>query len=126
MRSIQLSSASIDDLAPYKKEMVQAGLFFAKTTQYFKVLNETGDHIGFTGLMIKSKKARMKNSFVFPEFRRRGYFDAIQIERIGISRMLGCTKADVIATAMSKGWYDKSGWRLIKTYKDFWHYETDL
>tara|TARA_Y100001937_G_scaffold58992_1_gene80949 strand:- start:3531 stop:3911 length:381 start_codon:yes stop_codon:yes gene_type:complete len=126
MRSIQLNLASIDDLAPYKKEMVQAGLFFAKTTQYFKVLNECGDHIGFTGLMIKSKKARIKNSFVFPNARRLGYFHAIMIESIGICKMLGCTKADAIVTAMSKGWYDKSGWRLIKTYKDFWHYETDL
>lgn len=126
MISVSLNLADDLDLEPFRKQMIDGGLYFSKSTDIFKVFNEEKVHIGFTGLMVKGRKARLKNSFVFPEFRRRGYFDLMIRERIGMAKMMGCTKADCIVTGMSKGWYDKNGWRMIREYSKFWHYETDL
>jgi len=98
--------------------MKRAGLTFAKTTSLFMIY-EGVNLVGFTGIMFKGKTARFKNSYIFPAFRRQGFYAASKKKMIDHAVSNGATKLEAICTDMSVGWFLKNGFKVTEQFAKY-------
>tara|TARA_R110000744_G_scaffold43458_1_gene97460 strand:- start:3297 stop:3665 length:369 start_codon:yes stop_codon:yes gene_type:complete len=115
MRLIQITE---DNLSKYKSEMKLAGLCFAKSTTLYKIMVEN-QMVGFTGMIWYSHKIRHKNSFIFEEFRRKGYYAESKIIVEQMAHLRGIKILEGTATKMSRQWYLNNGYEITKEYAEY-------
>lgn len=115
---MKLVEITEENISKYKPEMKAAGLVFAKSTTLYKIMVDN-QMVGFTGMIWYAKKMRHKNSFVFEEFRRRGYYARAKIIVEEMAKNRGIKLLEATVTEMSMPWFLKNGYKITKKYEKF-------
>ena len=114
---IKLRPIELAKMTPWLSEMKAAGLSIAKSTDHYAIYRGS-ELVGFTGLMWIGKTARFKSSYVFPEYRRQGIYDASQNLLIDIAEARNATMLEATATKMSKQWFLDNGFEVVVHFRD--------
>ena len=114
---INVRPINLSKMTPWLSEMKAAGLSLAESTDHYAIYKGT-ELVGFTGLMWIGKTARFKSSYVFPQYRRQGIYDASQRLLIAIAKTQNATMLEATATKMSKQWFLDNGFDVVTQYKD--------
>ena len=114
---IKLRPIELAKMTPWLSEMKAAGLSIAKSTDHYAIYRGS-ELVGFTGLMWIGKTARFKSSYVFPEYRRQGIYDASQNLLIDIAEARNATMLEATATKMSKQWFLDNGFEVVVHVRD--------
>jgi len=122
---ISLSAVDLDKMAPWLAEMKAAGLSIAKSTDHYAIYKGS-ELVGFTGLMWIGKTARFKSSYIFPQYRRQGIYDASQKLLIAIAKAANATMLEATATKMSKQWFLDNGFEVVVQFRDMIKVEKPL
>ena len=115
MRLVQITE---DNLSEYQPQMKLAGLCFAKSTTLYKIIAD-GKMVGFTGMIWYSRKMRHKNSFIFEEFRRKGYYSECKIIVEQMAHLRGIKILEATTTKMSLPWFINNGYQITKKYANY-------
>lgn len=77
--------------------------------------------VGFAGVMLFRRKARLVSAYVRPEMRRRGIRTRLIEARLAMAKEHGCSVANLITTRPD--WYATRGWSVVGEAKKrgwFW------
>ena len=114
---INLRPIELSKMTPWLSEMKAAGLSIAESTNHYAIYRGS-ELVGFTGLMWIGKTARFKSSYVFPQYRRQGIYDASQKLLIAIAETGSATMLEATATKMSKQWFLDNGFEVVVQFRD--------
>lgn len=115
---IDITECTESEISQWKNQCNKDGLIFNKSTKLYAA-RHGGAIVGFAGVMTYKKKAIFKNSYVVPEYRRRGIWKLLFKYRVDVIRQKGIKKIEATCTSMSIEAYLKMGARVIKQYKKF-------
>lgn len=118
---LKLRKTTIEELShKYSiKDAKKASLVFSDSTIYFEAIRwEDNAGLGFCGYQAKGCIYIMKNDYIIPKYRNKGYGQAMLERRINMARIMGFMKARATCTNMSLGYYIKKGFMIVKTYKN--------
>jgi len=104
------------DIEKYVSDAKKEQLCFCLKTKYFGCF-ENNILIGFTGIILMKNKAIFKNHYVFPKFRRKGYFKEMFNFSIEYVLSKNIKKIEATCTSMSINHYLNNGFKIKKTYK---------
>lgn len=122
---INLRPIELSKMTPWLSEMKAAGLSIAESTNHYAIYRGS-ELVGFTGLMWIGKTARFKSSYVFPQYRRQGIYDASQKLLIAIAETGNATMLEATATKMSKQWFLDNGFEVVVQFRDMIKVEKPL
>lgn len=122
---INLRPIELSKMTPWLSEMKAAGLSIAESTDHYAIYRGS-ELVGFTGLMWIGKTARFKSSYVFPQYRRQGIYDASQKLLIAIAEAGNATMLEATATKMSKQWFLDNGFEVVVQFRDMIKVEKPL
>lgn len=122
---INLRPIELAKMTPWLSEMKAAGLSIAESTNHYAIYRGS-ELVGFTGLMWIGKTARFKSSYVFPQYRRQGIYDASQNLLIAIAEAGNATMLEATATKMSKQWFLDNGFEVVVQFRDMIKVEKPL
>ena len=122
---IKLRPIELEKMTPWLSEMKAAGLSLAKSTDHYAIYSGS-ELVGFTGLMWIGNTARFKSSYVFPQYRRQGIYDASQKLLIAIAEAGNATMLEATATKMSKQWFLNNGFEVVIQFRDMIKVEKPL
>lgn len=121
-----------DDFDFLVKEAEKEHLCFSNHTEYYGIYDNDcigclqcmpncnrGEEklIGITGIVFLKDKAKLKNHYILPEYRGRGYFKKALDWSIEMVKTKGIHIIEANCTDMSINEYLKRGAKIIKEYK---------
>ena len=114
---MQIRQIPISAILRYQKEAEKAQLVFCTQTVYYGLFVGLKNDIlaGFAGIRMYGNKVVMKNDYIFPEYRKKGYNTKLLKYRLQITRGV---KAEATCTPMSLSLYLKQGFREVKKFKN--------
>lgn len=122
---INLRPIELSKMTPWLSEMKAAGLSIAESTNHYAIYRGS-ELVGFTGLMWIGTTARFKSSYVFPQYRRQGIYDASQKLLLAIAETGNATMLEATATKMSKQWFLNNGFEVVIQFRDMIKVEKPL
>lgn len=116
--SVALVPITLDEIQSWVKDAKRAGLCFSPSTRlYAAYATDTGHLIGFCGMAVYGRKVKMKNDYVLPEHRRKGYGRGMLKARLLMARNRGIGVAEATCTRMSRDLYLSEGATVVREYE---------
>jgi predicted GNAT family acetyltransferase len=94
------------------------GICFCNSTSYFAFFFK-GNVVAMTGVIWYAKKAVFKNSFVLPEYRKKGIYKQLVNHRLKNAYDKNINIIEATCTSMSLPYWLNSGASIVKQYKKF-------
>ena len=110
----QIKREDIEHLVPLAKK---DGLVFCDKTIYYAMVVEN-EIRGFTGILFYKNKAVLKNHFVLPEYKGRGYFKTLFFYSLIVIKEMRIKVIEATATDMSIRTYLKVNFKIVKKFKN--------
>jgi GNAT superfamily N-acetyltransferase len=114
--ALTIEPIDIEDIAQFKEQAGKEGIKFCKDTALFGAY-QSGQILGFSGLIYRKNKVIFKNNYVLPSHRRLGLFNSMLKFLLEKVKQEGFQVAEARCTDMSLGGYLKNGFKVVKRYK---------
>lgn len=112
-----ISKISLELIQPYIAQTKKEGMAgYSNKANYYGCYIDN-QLVGFASIQFYNKKAKFNNTYVFKEFRRKGYFKELLDFRIKEAKSNGCTHIVAACTKMSLPEYIKRGAIIERQYK---------
>jgi len=105
------------EIEPIIAKAKKAGLIFNNSTNIYFGYFINKNIVGFCGLMTLKNKAILKNGFVLKDYRNKGIYSKLNVERFNYIKSLGINIIEGNVTDKSIGYHLKNGAKIIKEYK---------
>lgn len=112
---LNLTRCTMVEIASLLPEARRAGLVFSPSTELYAAL-ENGELIGMCGVVWYQRHCKLKNDYVIPSQRRKGYLDEMLDFRFNLARQRGLGYAEGTCTPLALGTWLKRGAVIVKRY----------
>ena len=80
--------------------------------------NPTKQVVGFVSLQEKTSKTVLKNDFVYPDYRRNGIYNKLNVKRLEYAKKIG-KPLSILATKEFTSYYQRLGFKIKKSLVKF-------